>query len=222
MSDINNSQFVKAANKAQFVKAAKKVTKKSKATGPVEIVVITDRSGSTSVIKNDIIGGFNNFIAEQQKVPGDANVTVVLFDDHYELLQDRVPLAQAILMDGNNFQPRGWTSLHDAIGKTINRFKELHSQGEAQKTIFAIMTDGEENSSKEFTGSQVKDLVTEVQEKFGWEVLFLAANQDASLSGGKLGIKGASTMSFAASSAGLRDATDYMNVNTRSYRTVNK
>lgn len=217
MTNINKAQFVKAVKKS----VVKKVSKKSKTVGPVEIVVITDRSGSTESIKNDIIGGFNSFIAEQQKVPGEANVTVVLFDGQYELLQDRVPLAQAVLMDNSNFQPRGSTSLHDAIGVTINRFKQLHSQGEATKAIFAIMTDGEENSSREFTGPQVKALVTEVQEKFGWEVLFLAANQDASLAGGTLGVKGASTMSFAANAAGLRGATDYMNSSTRSYRSNN-
>lgn len=213
MSDIKIKNSISTTAK---IKAKTKATKK--ATGPVEIVVITDRSGSTRSIQNDIIGGFNSFIAEQQKVPGEANVTVVLFDDRYELLQDRVKLSEAILMDDTNFVPRGMTSLHDAIGITINRFKALHEKGEAQKTILAIMTDGEENSSREFSSTQVKELVTEVQDKFGWEVLFLAANQDASLSGGNLGVKMGSTMSFAASAVGLQDATDYMNHNTRSYR----
>lgn len=188
--------------------------------GPVEIVAILDRSGSTASIKNDIIGGFNSFIEEQQKVPGAANVTVVQFDSQYDILQDRAPLAEAMKLDDKVFVPRGSTALHDAIGRTVARFKELHAKGEAQKVIVAVLTDGEENSSTEWSGDQVKALVTEVQDKLNWQVVFLAANQDAALTGGKLGVAARNTMNFAATSKGLLDASAAMSGYTTSYRTA--
>jgi len=85
------------------------------------LVFLRDRSGSMSIVKNDVIGGFNEFIAEQKKEPGELTVTSVQFDtmEPYQVLNDFSPLHQVELLNENNYVPRGGTPLNDALGKLI-------------------------------------------------------------------------------------------------------
>jgi hypothetical protein len=53
-----------------------------------ELVAILDRSGSMASLANDTIGGFNKFIEDQKKAPGEAILTTVLFDNQYEFLHE--------------------------------------------------------------------------------------------------------------------------------------
>lgn len=125
----------------------------------VEIVVIADRSGSMGSIRNDAIGGFNTFIGEQQKQGGETNLTVALFDDKYEIMQDKIPLGEAVIFDEKNFIPRGMTALFDAIGKTLNTLIERREKGEIDGAIVTILTDGAENASREFRAEDIKKLI---------------------------------------------------------------
>ena len=87
------------------------------------IVFIGDRSGSMSPIIDDAIGGFNEFLRKQKKLDDDATMTVVLFDDRYELLYNNVDLQKVNKMTRDDWSPRGMTALYDAIGKTISSTK---------------------------------------------------------------------------------------------------
>lgn len=83
-----------------------------------DITIILDRSGSMGTIQNDTIGGVNRFIEDQRKAPGEASFTLVQFDDQYEPgalanIKDAPPLTR------ETYQPRGWTALHGAIGRTV-------------------------------------------------------------------------------------------------------
>lgn len=181
---------------------------------PVEILVIADRSGSMSSLRDDAIGGFNTFLEEQKAVKGEANLTLVLFDDQYEVPVERVNIQDVEPLTRDTFVPRGMTAMNDAIGKAIVTL-EVSSP---KKAIICIITDGAENSSKEFTSQQIKDKITEVEDK-GWQVVFLAANIDAFQAGGSLGVNMNNTFSFAASAQGVQEAYANMSVSTRSYRT---
>lgn len=186
----------------------------------VEIVVIADRSGSMDSIRDDAIGGFNTFIGEQQKQSGDANLTVALFDDNYEIMQDKVPLGEAVLFDEKNFIPRGMSALFDAIGKTLNTLIERREKGEIDGAIVTILTDGNENSSCEYRAEQIKALIEKCEKEYGWEFIFLAANQDAFTTGSTFGIRAANAYNFAANAAGLKAATAAMNLRSTEYRTM--
>lgn len=87
----------------------------------VEIVVIMDRSGSMSSVRNEAIGGFNNFLANQQALPGAANLTVVQFDDQYEVPVDGVKLKDVKPFTEDDFVPRGMTAMNDAIGRALSQ-----------------------------------------------------------------------------------------------------
>lgn len=157
-----------------------------------ELVFILDRSGSMFNLVSDTIGGFNSMIESQKKEPGEAYVTTVLFDDYYELLHDHINLREIHPITDEEYYVRGCTALLDAIGKTINsigaRLNDTPEDERPDKVIFVIMTDGYENKSKEFTKSQVKEMVEHQQNKYSWTFMFLGSDIDAVAEAKSLGI----------------------------------
>jgi len=170
------------------------------------IVTILDRSGSMETIKADAIGGFNSFIGSQKELDGTADATLVLFDDQYELLFDTIPLNKVRNLTTKTFVPRGSTALFDAIGKTIDdlgdKLADMNESDRPEKVIIAILTDGEENSSSEYSQKQIKRMIKHQSEKYSWEFLFLAANQDAFSSAETIGISRDFAVQFDANEAG--------------------
>jgi uncharacterized protein YegL len=148
-----------------------------------EIVVIIDRSGSMNTMRDDAIGGFNAFIARQKELPGEASVTVSLFDHEYTLLYDGVDIHDVKPLDDTNYVPRGSTALYDAVGRTIHdvraRIKATESKKRPANVIVMVITDGQENCSREFQGSSVKELIEEQRNKSKWEVLFIGADESS-------------------------------------------
>lgn len=185
----------------------------SKNKAPVEIVAILDRSGSMGSIRDDAIGGFNTFLTEQQRVKGAANLTVILFDDRYEVLADAVPIKDAKPLTTQTFVPRGSTAMNDAIGRAI---AALEAKSPA-KAIICILTDGQENASREFTAAQVKEKITAAEQR-GWRVVYLAANQDAFAVGAKLGINAQHTQNYDPTGVGVRGVLRSLSLNTSEYR----
>jgi uncharacterized protein YegL len=160
--------------------------------GLTEIVFILDRSGSMEVLKNDAIGGFNAFIEKQKNEPGEAVVTVALFDDQYEILENGTAIDKVKPLSNATYVPRGMTALHDAVGRTINdiqaRIKRTAAKDRPEKVITVVITDGQENSSKEFRGDKVKEMIAEQREKNKWEVIFIGADENSIRDAGSMGL----------------------------------
>lgn len=148
-----------------------------------EMVFILDRSGSMFGLEKDTIGGFNSMLAKQKNEQGEAFVTTVLFDNEYEILHDRLPVRNVPEMTECEYKPRGSTALIDAIGRTIKHIATIHKYARYNdvpaNTIFVIITDGMENSSRVYTSEMVKAMIEYEKEKYGWEFIFLGANIDA-------------------------------------------
>ena len=187
-----------------------------------EVVCIIDRSGSMAAIVSDAIGGFNTFLAEQQKLPGDATLTYVQFDTEYEVVHENTPIQDVQPIDFTTYQPRGMTALLDAVGKTIDsvgkRLSNMPDEAKPSKVVFAILTDGEENSSRGYSLGKVKEMITHQKDKYQWEFIFLAANQDAFAGAIKIGIDAKDTFAFAATGAGVRTAYNSMSDTVAQYR----
>jgi hypothetical protein len=148
-----------------------------------EIVIVLDESGSMGSCKNDTIGGVNLFLENQKRIKGEVKVTLVKFSDYYKIVNDAIPLVRVVYLDEINYTPSFSTALLDAVGKTINvigrRLADTPETDRPGKIIFAVITDGFENASREFTRSQVFHMVTHQREKYGWEFIFLGADIDA-------------------------------------------
>lgn len=180
---------------------------------PVEIVVIVDRSGSMSTIQNEAIGGYNAFLAEQQKQKGAANLTLILFDHEYSVHEDSVKLKDAKPLTGETYVPRGTTAMYDAIGRALSGLEAK----KPAKAIVCILTDGQENASQEFKAQQVKDKIA-AAEKSGWQVVYLSANVSAFADSAAIGLAKNATVTFAANDAGLRSAYSTMTASVLNYR----
>lgn len=163
-----------------------------------EIIVLLDRSGSMATVANDTVGGFGVFIEEQKKIPGDCVLTLVQFDsDSIETVHEAKQIKDIPTLV---FVPRGGTPLLDAIGQTIvktgKRFADMPEEKRPGKVIFQIITDGEENASREFDLAKVKALITEQTDKWKWEFGYIGANVDAFDEAGKMGIRAAGVASM--------------------------
>ena len=116
--------------------------------------VILDRSGSMETIRNDVIGGFNTFLDKQKATPGEGTISLYRFDDQYETVYQGVNLKDARNMTRDDLVPRNGTALYDAIGRTINsvgaRLSALPESERPDQVLVMILTDGQENASKEF------------------------------------------------------------------------
>ena len=160
--------------------------------GLTEMVFILDRSGSMSGLESDTIGGYNAMLAKQQKEPGEAVITTVLFDDQYELLHDRINLRGVAPVTDKEYFVRGNTALLDAVGKTINKIgnaqKRTVEPERAEHVVVVITTDGKENASREFNEENVRRMIEHQRSKYGWEFIFLGANIDAVATAARYGI----------------------------------
>lgn len=187
-----------------------------------QIICILDRSGSMSNIMDDSIGGFNTFIKQQKELPDKATLTVALFDEKYELLYDDIDINKVKEITDKDWYPRGTTALYDAIGKTINDVKQNHRKLGVEapsKVLVCIITDGYENASREYTQSDIQQLI-ENCEKNDWNFIYLAANQDAFSVGSSFGISGGNTYTYTASTDGVFNMSSTLNDAAVTYRSM--
>lgn len=171
------------------------------------ITVILDRTGSMQDIREDVVGGFNAFLAQQQAAPEQATFTLVQFDsqDPYEVLHAAADIASVSPLTLEQYVPRANTPLYDAMGRGIldlEAFIAARSDAERpDKVIFVVVTDGQENASRDFTHKRVNRLV-EAKKALGWEFVFLSADLGAFDEAGQLGVAYESRVMFSKSKQG--------------------
>ena len=190
--------------------------------GLTELVFIIDRSGSMGGLESDTIGGFNAMLKEQQAVEGEAVVTTVLFDDKYELLHDRIDIRAVSPLTEKNYTVGGNTALLDALGKTIRKIRDVQEHTaenyRAEKVLFIIITDGEENASREYSAERIKARIEYQKQKYGWEFVFFGANMDAVLEAEKLGISAEYAQNYRADASGTSTAYSAISAISTAYR----
>lgn len=146
----------------------------------IELALVIDKSGSMAGLESDTIGGFNAMIEKEKKLDATVNVTAVLFNDQADLLYDRKDIRAIRPMTEEDYTAGGTTALLDAVGNTILKVSQIPNISRRDtKVIFVIITDGLENASKEFTKAKIKQMISDRQEKDGWDFIYLGANIDA-------------------------------------------
>ena len=179
----------------------------SEAKVPVLAAVVLDRSGSMDVILDDTTGGFNALRREQREEGGEVTLPLAQFDHEYELVHDGVPIAEVPDLNRATFVPRGFTALLDAMGRMIcDVDARLAKMGDPKPIVLlAIITDGAENASKEFSLMRVNEMVT-ARRTQGWNILFLGATADSIRTAHAAGVAGETSVRFAADGAGIQDS----------------
>lgn len=168
-----------------------------------DITVVLDRSGSMVSIREDMEGGFAEFLKEQKLQPGKCTLTLNQFDTVFENVYTGKDIRD---VNSLTIAPRGGTALIDAIGRTINETgKRLEAMPEAErpfKVVVVIVTDGEENSSREFKSEDIKAMVALQESVYKWNFIYLGANQDAFSVAGNIGVSMGKAMNFTNDCAG--------------------
>lgn len=182
------------------------------------ILFCLDETGSMGVVRDATISAFNEFIGSQVREPGTAEVWFQRFNTEYrksgfqpERFGDLLsvpPLSHA------NYRPTAMTPLYDAVGHMIEAAgRDFARRPEAErpgKVIVVVQTDGEENSSSEYTAVRVRGMIEHQREKYGWHFMFLGADQDAWVTGQALGIARQATLAYANDAKSVHAAFDMM------------
>lgn len=188
-----------------------------------EIIFVIDKSGSMSNLVGDTIGGFNGFIESQKAIDGKATLTTVLFDTSYKTLHDGVDIKEVKAMTNADYVAGGGTAMLDAIGDTISRVQDRHDElgsERPEEVLFVITTDGEENSSRKFTKSQIEKMIKHQTNGHGWKFMFLGANMDSVKEAESIGIAKNYATGYTYTSQGVNDVYATMSCVTSSLRGV--
>ncbi|MBM7580391.1 vWA domain-containing protein [Jeotgalibacillus terrae] len=177
-------------------------------TALTELVFILDKSGSMSGLESDTIGGYNSMLEKQKMIKGECNITTILFDHTYELLHDRMDIREVSPLTEKDYQIGGSTALLDAVGRTLHKIinvqKYAKADARAEKVMFVIITDGEENSSCEYSAGKIKALIEQQKTEYGWEFVFLGANLDAVKTADRYGISSDRAIDYLADQKGTQ------------------
>lgn len=186
-----------------------------------ELVFVLDKSGSMAGLEADTIGGFNSLLEKQRKIEGVCHITTVLFSRSNRLLHDRIDIQAVRPLTKNDYFVGGCTALLDAVGFAIDKIdsvqKSVAEEFRAKNVMFAIITDGHENSSQKFTRPQIKQMIEQKQEN-GWKFVFLGANIDAYAEAGSIGISADDAMNFKACSEDVQDNFEHVSMCVRDIR----
>ena len=171
----------------------------------IELVMILDRSGSMHGLEADTIGGFNAMIEKEKKLGIDVRVTTVLFNDKIDRLYEHRAIQSVRPLTERTYETGGTTALLDAVGETILHMEQSGAADrQGTKVIVVIITDGMENASTEFTKAKVKELISDKQEKAGWDFIYLGANIDAVEEADAIGVKKANAVTYRNTESGVR------------------
>ena len=148
------------------------------------LVLVLDSSGSMESQKKDVIGGVNETIKQQRLM--NSNIHNIYFNvitfSHQVSTPTNHTLLNVPFLTANDYKTTGSTALFDAIGLTIERYKDEHN------LIFLIMTDGEENASCHYTYNQIVKMIDDKKSKQNWNFIYLSENIETFKQGEKIGL----------------------------------
>ena len=149
----------------------------------VHNLVILDESGSMDSIKKNIIKGFNEIVQTvkgiEKKFPEQEHfISLITFNGlGQKLLHFIDPASKLELIDNAKYKPDADTPLYDAMGFGLLKLRKVLEEKTGYNVLVTILTDGEENSSKEFTGIMIKKLIDELKLE-GWTFTYIGAEHD--------------------------------------------
>ena len=181
---------------------------------PLYVTLILDETGSMDECKGAAIAGFNQYVARLRDEPAETRVTLTLFNSRKtEVRYQTAPVTHVHDLDVETYRPQDTTPLYDAIGRTLTAARQEVPAG--ARRLCVILTDGEENASKEYSRAQIFDMI-KAYENEGWTFLYLGANHDVWAAGEDLGIGGDNLISFCR--ANINHTFDQLSQATADYR----
>lgn len=185
-----------------------------------DVTFIIDKSGSMLYLTSDTIGGFNSFLKGQQGLPGKCLLSLVQFNGHVHNVYTGLDINYVAPLGPESYRAEGWTALLDALGETITktgqRFASMREDERPGKVLFIIITDGQENSSREYTKARIKEMIKKQEGEYKWNFTFMGADLASITEARELGFS--STHAYTHSSTGVNAVYTSADLNLRSYR----
>jgi uncharacterized protein YegL len=175
----------------------------------VHNLIILDESGSMEEIKNYIIQGFNELVQNikgiEKQYPEQAHfITLITFNGlGQKILHFIDPVEKIEQINDSRYKPDSLTPLYDAMGFSIAKLRQVLENVKDYNVLVTVMTDGEENNSKEFTGSAIKKLVEDLKLN-RWTFTYIGANHDVEKFAKSLSIS--NSMHFCIDEDGIKKA----------------
>jgi ADP-ribosylglycohydrolase len=209
------------ADRIAALAATPEPKKKTEPAEAVHVSFLIDRSGSMAGMVGDVIGGYNEFVKEQQATEGTCTFTAVQFDtgEPYKVTVDAVEISQVPELTAHDYQPRGGTPLLDAFGMLVESVtKREEGLKEPEDQIVVVFTDGHENASQQWTRERLFAVVEE-KKAAGWTFVFMGANQDSYAMGRDLGFDRENIQNYRGDGRGTRMAMKSFSRGMSEYRT---
>lgn len=157
----------------------------------LHICFVLDESGSMYNSVDDVIGGFQKLIDEQKgEKNGECIISLYRFSSTVKKDYIGKPVNEVPKL---YYSPGGCTAMNDGVGTAIDEIgKWLSDMNESErpsKNIIVIMTDGQENASKEYNFDTVKAKIKHQEEKYSWTFVYMGTNLQDLKDANRLGIK---------------------------------
>lgn len=183
-------------------------------------VCVVDCSGSMQSMGHAVKDGFNEFIQEQKALPGKCMATVVRFAATVDTVHHGVDIADIPPATDATFAPQGRTALYDGIGIAIALVKNkiLTLSSKPTRVMVMILTDGQENASRQFRPESVRETIKKCEKELNWEFVFIGANQNAIVTGKQMGFNAVQCLSYDPAPDMQRAAWTNISANMTRYR----
>jgi hypothetical protein len=186
---------------------------------------LLDETGSMDTVRDKTVSGFNEYVATLRTNETPTLLRLMTFNtEGFNVVYDFEDIHSAAYLTRQSYRPRALTNLYDAIAKLIHDTEDyVKRMSLAPRVMCTIMTDGEENSSSEYTGAAIFKLIRD-REKEGWAFVYLGANQDAWAASESIGIHRRNSANYQAGApdVALRSTADATSRWVRRWRKAGK
>lgn len=163
----------------------------------VHVCFVIDESGSMGCSTEDVIGGFKSMVDKQREIKdGTCAVSLFKFATEVSEVYRGVDVNKVDYLDRRTYFPSGMTAMNDGIGIAIDTIGKwiagMEESERPEKNIIVIMTDGEENYSKEYTTAKIQEMIKHQEEKYSWSFVYMGTDVTNIKAAKDLGIRSAS------------------------------
>ena len=147
----------------------------------IHVAFVIDESGSMGSSKSDVIGGFKKVIDEQKAIKdGKCAVSIIKFATDVQEVFIGKDVNEVEYLNDETYDPQGLTAMNDGIGYAIDKvgdwLRNMKEEDRPEKNLIVIMTDGEENNSKDYSLSKVREMIKHQETKYSWTFLYLGTD----------------------------------------------
>lgn len=147
----------------------------------IHVAFVIDESGSMGSSKSDVIGGFKKVIDEQKAIKdGKCAVSIFKFATDVKEVFIGKDVNEVEYLNDETYDPQGLTAMNDGIGYAIDKvgdwLRNMKEEDRPEKNLIVIMTDGEENNSKDYSISKVREMIKHQETKYSWTFLYLGTD----------------------------------------------